>query len=74
MFYIILNRKLVLIFLPTEGTLGSDIFSQVIGPEYIAIALRAAKTADPNVKLWVFCLTALHLFMSLTHSTSKIHK
>lgn len=34
-----------------KGTLGSDIFSQIIGPEYIAIALRAARAADPGVKL-----------------------
>lgn len=36
-----------------NGTLGSDIFSQVIGPEYIAIALRAARAADPDVKLYI---------------------
>lgn len=36
-----------------DGTLGSDIFSQIIGEEYIAIALRAARAADPTAKLYI---------------------
>ncbi|KIJ53830.1 glycoside hydrolase family 10 protein [Sphaerobolus stellatus SS14] len=36
-----------------DGTLGQDIFSQTIGPQYIAIALRAAHRADPTAKLYI---------------------
>jgi endo-1,4-beta-xylanase len=36
-----------------DGTLASDIFSEVIGPEYIALALRWAHEADPTARLFI---------------------
>jgi endo-1,4-beta-xylanase len=36
-----------------DGTMRSTVFSQTIGPEYIADALRAARQADPTAKLYV---------------------
>jgi endo-1,4-beta-xylanase len=36
-----------------DGTLESDIFSEVIGPEYIALALRWAHEADPTARLFI---------------------
>lgn len=36
-----------------DGTLVSDLWSTVIGPEYIALALRWAHEADPTAKLFI---------------------
>jgi endo-1,4-beta-xylanase len=36
-----------------DGTLKSDIWSTVIGPEYIALALRWAHEADPTARLFI---------------------
>jgi len=41
----------------------SDVFTQHIGPSYIAIALRAARAADPTAKLYV-----LHYHLYHYHS------
>ena len=37
----------------TDGTLVPDLWSTVIGPEYIALALRWAHEADPTAKLFI---------------------
>jgi endo-1,4-beta-xylanase len=39
--------------LNNDGTLEADIFSEVIGPEYIALALRWAHEADPTAALFI---------------------
>lgn len=39
-----------------DGTLYSSIWSTVIGPDFIAIALRAARQADPTAKLYIVSL------------------
>jgi endo-1,4-beta-xylanase len=36
-----------------DGTLESDVFSEVIGPGYIALALRWAHEADPTARLFI---------------------
>ncbi|KAJ3352195.1 hypothetical protein HDU83_008246 [Entophlyctis luteolus] len=36
-----------------DGTFRQTIFYNTIGPQYIAIALQAARAADPNVKLFL---------------------
>ncbi|KAJ3209404.1 hypothetical protein HDU83_008193 [Entophlyctis luteolus] len=36
-----------------DGTYRQTIFYDTIGPQYIAIALQAARAADPNVKLFL---------------------
>ena len=49
---------IIYVYIPSEpfndnGTLGSDIFSDTIGPDYIALALQAARAADPQAKLFI---------------------
>lgn len=41
-----------------DGTYRDSIFYKVLKTEYIAIALRAARAADPKVKLYV-CLSVV---------------
>ncbi|KAJ3126706.1 hypothetical protein HK100_010106 [Physocladia obscura] len=36
-----------------DGSYASDVFYNTIGSEYIPIALKAARAADPNVKLFI---------------------
>ncbi len=36
-----------------DGSLRSDVFTRAMGSSYIATALRAARTADPNAKLFL---------------------
>ena len=36
-----------------DGTFRSDVFYDTLGPEYISIALRAARSADPHAKLFI---------------------
>ncbi|EJF60414.1 endo-beta-1,4-glucanase [Dichomitus squalens LYAD-421 SS1] len=36
-----------------DGTFGQDVFFNALGEDYIAIALRAAKAADPNAKVYI---------------------
>lgn len=36
-----------------DGTFRSDVFFNTLGSSYIGIALRAARAADPNAKLYI---------------------
>jgi len=36
-----------------DGTIRSDVFYNTLGSSYIALALNAARTADPNAKLYI---------------------
>ena len=36
-----------------DGTFGSNVFFNTLGESYIPIALKAAKAADPNAKLYI---------------------
>lgn len=36
-----------------DGTLQADVFLDTLGPDYISIALQAARNADPNAKLFI---------------------
>jgi endo-1,4-beta-xylanase len=36
-----------------DGTFGQSVFFDTTGTAYIATALRAARAADPNTKLYV---------------------
>lgn len=36
-----------------DGTFRQDVFFDTLGESYIATALRAAKAADPNAKVYI---------------------
>jgi hypothetical protein len=59
-----------------DGTYRSDVFYDTLGISYIALALNAARAADPNAKVWPllswYFMKAVLLIAHITSFTSTI--